>query len=138
MREQELVSLVLIALEVDEPIELVADRLGDAIQLDDVGMRAVPAEVVRRFLSDRAEQEARQGAEHARRTAASVPVPAGGVPALSDDASALESLMAADGSHLSPAEEFGRPKPNFLEEAIEAGQRKQLAEQAAIKERKTR
>jgi hypothetical protein len=34
----ELIPLALIALEADEPIELVADRLGEAVQLDDVGM----------------------------------------------------------------------------------------------------
>jgi hypothetical protein len=46
--------------------------------------------------------------------------------------------MSDDSSHYeTPAEEFGgRPKPQFLVEEIEAGQRKQLAEQAAIKERK--
>ena len=45
--------------------------------------------------------------------------------------------MAGDPSYVSPAEEFGqRPKPNFLVEQLEAGQRRQLAEGAAIKERK--
>ena len=59
VREAELVPLALIALEVDEPIELVADRLGEAVQLNDVGMRAAPAEVARQFLVERVEQTAR-------------------------------------------------------------------------------
>jgi hypothetical protein len=66
------------------------------------------------------------------------PSPVGrGVPALSGDASPFESLMNGDPSYVSPAEEFGqRPKPNFLVEELEAGQRRQAAERAAIKERK--
>jgi hypothetical protein len=45
--------------------------------------------------------------------------------------------MNGDRSYVSPGEEFGqRPKPNFLVEELEAGQRRQLAERAAIKERK--
>jgi hypothetical protein len=134
----ELVPLALIALEVDEPIELVADRLGEAVQLDDVGMRAVPAEVVRQFLTERAEQTARMEEQSRRLKEAHKPSPVGrGVPALPDDASPFESLMNGDRSYVSPAEEFGqRPKPDFLVEAIEAGQRRQLAERAAIKERK--
>jgi hypothetical protein len=135
---EELVPLVLIALEVDEPVELVADRLGEAVQLDGVGMRAVPAEVVRQFLIERSEQAARMAEQSRRLQQAHKPLPVGrGVPALSDDASPFESLMAGDPSHVSPAEEFGqRPKPNFLAEELEAGQRKQLAEQAEIAARK--
>jgi hypothetical protein len=134
----ELLPLALIALEVDEPIELVADRLGEAVQLDDVGMRAVPAEVARQFLSERAEQTARMEEQSRRLQEAHKPSPVGaGVPALSDDASPFESLMNGDPGWVSPAEEFGqRPKPNFLVEELEAGQRRQAAERAAIKERK--
>lgn len=61
----------------------------------------------------------------------------GGVPALSDDASPFQSLMNVDPGWVSPAEEFGqRPKPNFLVEELEAGQRRQAAERAAIREPK--
>lgn len=138
--ERDPVPLVLIAAEVGESVELVGHRLGEAIQLDDVGMRAVPAEVVRRFLTERAEQTARMQEQSRRLREAHKPLPvAVGVPALSGDATAIESLMAGERSYSSPAEEFGqRPKPDFLREEIEAGQQKQLAEQAAIKERKTR
>src|SRR5215207_1149778 len=120
---EELVSLVLIAAEVNEPIELVADRFGEAVQLDDIGMRAVPAEVVRQFLTERAEQTARMEEQSRRLQEAHKPSPVGaGVPALSDDASPFESLMNGDPAYVSPAEEFGgRPKPRFLEDALEEG-----------------
>lgn len=66
MNEQEftpepagLVPLVLIAVEVDEPVEHVVDRFSDEIVLDDVGMRAIPAAAARQFLTERAEQTAR-------------------------------------------------------------------------------
>lgn len=146
MNEQEftpepagLVPLVLIAVEVDEPVEHVVDRFSDEIVLDDVGMRAIPAAAARQFLTERAEQTARME-EQSRRIQeemALMPRPApGGIPAR-EGLNAHESLIAADSSYVSPAEEFGRfPRPNFLVEALEAGQRKQLAERAAIRERK--
>jgi hypothetical protein len=60
----------------------------------------------------------------------------GGIPAR-EGLNAHESLIAADSSYMTPQTEFGQwPKPKFLAEALEAGQRKQLAERAAIKERK--
>lgn len=110
--ENELVPLVLIAAEVDEPIELVADRLVDHVRLDDIGMRAVPAEVVRQFITERAEQTARMEEQSRRLQEPHKPSPVGrGVPALSDEASAFESLMNGDRSYMSPAEEFGQ-RPN--------------------------
>jgi hypothetical protein len=137
---EELVPLVLIAAEVGEPVELVAHRFGDDVQLDDVGMRVVSAAVARRFFTALAEQEARMqeqdriSQERASRDASLV---GGGVPALSDDASPLESLLAGDRSYSSPAEEFGQwAKPNFLVEELEAGQRRQAAEREAIRRRK--
>ena len=57
--ENQLVPLALIALEVGEPMELVAHRFGDAVVLDDIGMRAVPAAVAREFFAARAEQTGR-------------------------------------------------------------------------------
>jgi hypothetical protein len=66
------------------------------------------------------------------------PSPVGrGVPALSDEASAFESLMTGDRSYVSPAEEFGgRPKPRFLQEELEAGARQQAAARAEVAARK--
>jgi hypothetical protein len=109
------------------------------VVLDDVGMRAVSAAAAREFFTERHEQVARME-EQSRRIQeemALMPRPApGGIPAR-EGLNAHESLIAADSSYSSPAEEFGRsPRPNFLVEALEAGQRKQLAERAAIKERK--
>jgi hypothetical protein len=60
-----------------------------------------------------------------------------GVPALSDDASPLESLLAGDRSYSSPVEEFGQwAKPRFLEEQLEEGARRQVAEREAVRRRK--
>jgi hypothetical protein len=118
------------ALEVGEPVELVADYLGDAVQLDDLGMRTVPAAAAREFLAGRAEQAARIADQARRQTVGPAPV-AVGVPAQSGS-TPLESLMAAESHYETPAEEFGRiPKPNFLVEELEAGARQQAAAQAA-------
>ena len=92
--ENELVPLVLIALEVDEPVEMVADRLGDAVQLDDVGMRTVPA-AAREFLAGRLEQAARIEDQARRLQEMAEPaIVAVGVPAL-EDGTPFESLVAA-------------------------------------------
>lgn len=64
----------------------------------------------------------------ARAAAAVAPVPAG-IPAL-EHGSAMESLMANDPGYQTPAEEFGRPRPNFLAEELEAGARQLAAAQA--------
>jgi hypothetical protein len=129
--EFSLVPLVLIALEVDEPVELVADRLGDAVQLDDIGMRAVPASEARAFLAGRAEQAARMEDQARRLQEAHVAVAVGaGVPAL-EHGSAMESIMAHDPGYLTAAQEFGgRPKPRFLQEELEAGGRAASAARA--------
>ena len=127
--ENELVPLVLIALEVDEPVEMVADRLGDAVQLDDVGMRTVPA-AAREFLAGRLEQAARIEDQARRLQEMAEPaIVAVGVPAL-EDGTPFESLVAA-ADYVTPQREFaGRPKPNFLEEELEAGRRALAAAQA--------
>jgi hypothetical protein len=119
----ELVPLALLALEVDEPIEVVADRLGDQVKLDDIGMRTVPSSAAREFLADRAEQTRRMEAQARRLQEAHVPSPvAVGVPAL-ENGSAMESLMAHDPGYLTVAEEFGLPKPTFLDDMLAEGQR---------------
>jgi hypothetical protein len=135
--ENELVPLALIALEVDEPVELVADRLGDAVRLDDVGMRTIPAAVAREFLAGRAEQAARME-DQARRlqeSLESLPVPAG-LPA-QEGLTPLESLMSADPAYSTPYDEFGgRERPNFLAEELEAGARRLAAAQAEAASKK--
>lgn len=128
---------MLIAAEVDEPVELVADRLGDAVQLDDIGMRAVPAAAAREFLAGRAEQAARMEDQFRRLQESLEPSPvARGVPA-QEGSTPLESLMAADSTYATPYDEFGgRPKPRFLQEELEAGARQQAAARAEAAARK--
>jgi hypothetical protein len=136
--EFDLIPLALIALEVDEPVGLVADRLGDVVQLDDVGLRAIPSAAAREFLTARAEQAARMADQSRRLQEAHKPSPVGrGVPSLSDDASPFESLMAAESSHYeTPAEEFGRPAPRFLQEEIEQGARQAASARAEAEAKK--
>jgi hypothetical protein len=137
LAENELIPLALVALQADESIELVADRLRDVVRFDDVGMRVIPSVAAREFFFERAEQEARV-ANQARRleeTHEPSPIPVG-VPAL-EDASPFASLMAADSSYASPSEEFGgRPKPRFVQEAIEQGERQLAAAQAEAEAKK--
>ena len=42
----------------------------------------------------------------------------------------MASLMAHDPGYQTPQAEFGRPKPNFLDELLEEGQRHQADVQA--------
>jgi hypothetical protein len=87
------------------------------------------------LLREERERLARIAAEHAARAAAAVaPVPAG-IPAL-EGGSPLQSIMANDPGYQTVAEEFGRPKPNFLAEELEAGARQQAAARAEIEARK--
>jgi hypothetical protein len=72
-------------------------------------------------------------AEEAAAKAVTLKQPVGvGVPAL-EDGTAYESLLAPEA--VSPQEEFGRPRPNFLVEELEAGQRRQAAEREAVRRR---
>jgi hypothetical protein len=118
----ELVPVVLIALEVDEPVELVADRLGDAVQLDDIGMRAVRSLTARAFLAGRAEQAARMEDQARALQEGHVPSPvAVGVPSI-EGMSAAESLMSAPG-YTTLKEEYGLPTPTFLDDMLAEGRR---------------
>ena len=76
------------------------------------------------LLAEREEEETRTAALRAELAARRDPIPAG-LPAV-EGLSAFESLVAAGGV-VTPTQEFGRPKPNFVVEEIEAG-RKQAAE----------
>jgi hypothetical protein len=130
--EFELVPVVLIALELGEPVELVTDHLGDAVQLDDLGMRAVPASVAKEFLAGRAEQAARIEDQGRRLLEAQAPTPvAVGVKAV-EGLDAHESLMSAPG-YTTVKEEFGRPSPTFLEDALAEGQRAEAEKRALVK-----
>lgn len=130
--ENELIPLAVLAIELGEPLETVAHHLADHVQLDDVGIRVVSTEAARGFLTARREQEARIKDQARRRQQALGPLPVvAGVPALSDDASPLASLMAAASDCQTPVDEFsGRERPNFVIEAIGQGERQLAAAQA--------
>jgi hypothetical protein len=141
VHEESLVPLALIAIETGESVDMVAFRLGGAVELDDIGMQAVRADVARQFFAERAEQKVRAEEEFERlQEAASRDAPAVGVgvPAL-DDASPFESLLAGDRSYVSPAQEFGtRPRPTFLVDEIEQGQRQQAQARAEAEAKKAK
>jgi hypothetical protein len=114
-----------LALDVAEPIggwlEFFAKR--NVIVMDDhLGRPSIPRYVLGALIAEHREREARLAE---RPPPESTVVPAG-VPAL-EGGSPYESMMAAGG--VSPAEEFGRPRPNFLEEELAAG-RRQAADRA--------
>ena len=117
-----LVPLALVAIETGEHIDALVGRFAADLVLDDVGMRAVPAAVVRRFFTERAEWEARQEEERraraGKRRKHTVPT---GLPA-KEGLTAFETIMAS-GDYQSVADAFGRPRPDFLAEELEAGQR---------------
>jgi hypothetical protein len=139
VRETELIPVRHLSLDLTEPIngwELALLERGVELLDDDLGRPCVRREVLGDLLREERERLARIAVEGAARAAAAVaPVPAG-IPAL-EGGSAMESLMANDPGYRSPSEEFGqRPKPRFLEEALEAGARHQAAAQAEAEAKK--
>jgi hypothetical protein len=121
---------------------LVADRFGDDVQPDHVGMRVVSAAVARRSFAERAEQKARSEEEFRRlqeMAEREAPRVSTGVPALPDGASPFESLMAGDRSYVSPEREFSRrPNPILLVDDIEQGQRQQALARAEAEAKKAK
>jgi len=88
---------------------------------DDLGRASVPRQVLGELLAESREREARVLEDQRRRRSERADLkPARGVPAI--DGSPYEAMVAAGGVVL-PSEEFGRPKPNFLEEELAAGRR---------------
>jgi hypothetical protein len=138
VRETELIPVRHLSLDLTEPIngwELALLERGVEIVDDDLGRPCVRREVLGDLLREERERLARIAAESAARAAAAVaPLPAG-IPAL-ENGSAMASIMANDPGYQSVAEEFGRPRPNFLAEALEAGQRQQAAAQAEAESKK--
>jgi hypothetical protein len=131
--EFELVPLVLIALELGEPVEMVADHLGDAVQLDDLGMRAVPAAEAKEFIAARRAQTRRIEDQDRRLQEAQAPPPvAVGVPSV-ENMDAHAALMAAPG-FTTVKEEFGLPSPTFLEDALAEGQRAEAEKRALVEQ----
>jgi len=122
-----------LALDVAEPLEGWLEffrKRGVEVTDDQLGRPSVRRYVLGDLLDEQREREARL-AERPQPEAA--PVRPAGVPAL-EDGSAYQSMMAAGG--VSPAEEFGFPRPNFLEEELAAGQRHEAEKRAAVKRRK--
>ena len=117
---EDLVPLSLVAAELGESIGTTERRFHQSVTVDDVGLRAVPAGVVRAFFEDRAALQARAAERRKKaregRRPVSVPV---GIPA-GEDMSAFETMMSASG-YQTVAEEFGRPAPNFLDEELAQG-----------------
>lgn len=138
VREAELVPVRHLLLDLAEPINgwesALLERRVEIVE-DDLGRPCVRREVLGDLLRQEREHLARIAAESAARAAAAVAAVPAGIPAL-EGGSPPASIMAGDSSYATPQAEFGRPKPNFLAELLEEGQRRQLAERAAIKERK--
>lgn len=138
IREAELVPVSHLALDLAEPIAgWEADLLERGVEIleDDLGRPCVRREVLGDLLREERERLARIEAESAARVAAAVaPVP-GGLPAL-EHGSAMEAIAAGDPNFVTPAAEFGRPAPRFLQEAIEDGERQLAAAQAEAADKK--
>lgn len=98
---------------------------------DSLGRPSVARYVLGDLIAEQREREARLAEQAAQMPAAAL-IPSG-VPAL-EGASPYESMMAA--GRVSPLEEFGRPKPRFLEEELEAGARQAAAARAEAARRK--
>ena len=126
-----------LALDIDEPIEgwlsFLAERRVQVFD-DALGRPSVPRYVLRDLIGERRERGAWLAEEAAAKAAMhDEPLPVG-IPAL-EGATAYETMMSAIGT--SPAEEFGsRPRPNFLAEELEAGQRHAAAAREAVRRRK--
>jgi hypothetical protein len=124
LAEGELIPLSHLVLDHPEPVggwELMLQARGIELLEDDLYRPAIRREDARALATERREWE-RESAEKARRLQESlevVPIPTG-LPAL-EGGSPLASIMAADPSYATLQAEFGRPKPNFLAEELEAG-----------------
>jgi hypothetical protein len=134
VRETDLIPVSHLALDVDEPLEswesFFAARNIPVVD-DDLGRPSVARDVLGDLIAEQREREARV-LERPEPDRAPVGV---GVPALDESASAFESMMAA--GRVSPQQEFGgRPRPNFLQEALEEGARQRAAEREAVRRRK--
>jgi hypothetical protein len=128
-------------LDYPEPLggwEPLLEARGIELLTDDLYRPAIRREDARRLAGERREWE-RSSVEEARRRQESLeglPLPAG-IPAL-EHGSAMASLMANDPGYRTVAEEFGRPRPNFLAEELEAGARQQAAARAEAESKKAR
>ncbi len=120
---EDLVPLSLVAAELGESIGTTEQRFVESVTVDDVGLRAVPAGVVREFFEEQKARQARVAERRQQQLENKKPTPVvpAGIPAV-DDQTAFEALAGSDG-YMTVAEEFGRPAPNFLAEELAQGAR---------------
>jgi hypothetical protein len=123
---EELIAISILSLDLSEPIvgwEASLSERGIELLEDDIGRKAISREDARTLMAESREHEARVLEEQRRRDAerADLKLPAG-VPALEEGATPFESMVAG-GDYVSVAQEFGRPRPNFLEEELAEGRR---------------
>jgi hypothetical protein len=128
-----------LSLDLSEPVlgweRFLAERNIEIIE-DVSGRPSIPRWALTKLLDEQREREARlaaEVAERAQKAARQTLIPAG-VAAI-EGGSAIESMMAGPG-YTSLHDELGRPRPNFLVEELEAGQRHQLEEEEAVRRRK--
>ena len=123
-----------LSLDIAEPIggwmEFFAKK-NVTVMDDHLGRPSIQRYVLGDLIAERKEREARRAERPRPET---TPIPAG-VPAAGEDLSAMESMMAGPG-YTSLHDELGRPKPRFLDEALNEGRQHQRAERAAVKRRK--
>jgi hypothetical protein len=120
-----------LSLDVDEPVGGWLAFFGEKnieVAPDDLGRLSVPRRVLGELLTEQREREARIAAQRAEEAAAqAAPVPAG-VPA-GEGLSAFETMVAQPG-YQTIEDELGRPKPNFLDEELAEGRRREAEKQA--------
>jgi hypothetical protein len=128
-----------LSLDLDEPVAgwswFFAERNIEVAE-DHLGRPSVARWILADLLDEQRARDGRLAEEAAQRAAAQPAVVASrGIPSPREDMSAYEVMMSA--GDVSPQQEFcGRPRPRFLEEAIEQGARHQVAEIEAIRKRK--
>jgi hypothetical protein len=127
-----------LALDVAEPIvgwEAFFEERNVQVFDDAIGRPSVPRYVLGDLLAEQRARDARLAEEAAAKAATLEQPVAVGVPALDEGATAYETMMSAGST--TPQEEFAfAPKPNFVVEELEAGQRRQAAEREAVRRRK--
>jgi hypothetical protein len=131
------VPLSHLSLDLPEPVqgwESFFDQRSVVILDDSAGRPSIPRWVLADLIRESKERERRVAEEAAQLAAAlNVPVVGRGVPAV-EGATPFESMAAA--GVVMPSEEFGRPRPNFLEQELARGRQHQLAEAEAARRRK--
>lgn len=109
---------------------------GVEVVTDDLGRPAIPRAALGELIAEREATKAAQRAEseRQRKQAAQKKRVVVGVPA-QEGMSAYESMVAATGL-VTPEDEWGRAKPRFLEEHIEAGAKDLARRRAETAEKK--